>query len=662
MFNQYNPYIGNINDNNSDYFSKKIHSKSISMNYSNYLTKNNSPSKNYLDGRDTMINKNLSDLNQYSFAKTSKNSSRNTYSFENEMNNKNITSSHSNNNIVNNSPNQESFIKKLNFKTKNLNLNVKTLNMNLEIKKFNKEETGINNFSPIINNFKSTYSKNKLNNLRSQLTEIIATNNSKHDDSSIISLFDNTQGTSTETSIRNNNQNKKNNNKKFIDIKNLVRNNYNYNSVKKNNIKKEKNKDKNDLTTKLFNVLKNNFIGVNKTSNDNSTNIYNQNNNIKVDKPKSKSKSKSKSKLKHKNKTPSCANSNKNNKHLFKKEKYLRKNDDNYLDNKNNITTATFKDKKNSRQIKQNINENENFFSFSKISCLSNHQYTEANSVENISAISTKKNNVEDTNNFTNDENELKLKELKIKYENLLIKQNNLENENKNYLKEMEKLKEKQNDLQEENQFLNKIVISLKNMVNCIILTYQRKIVEFSKIFENSKNKYEIENKKLIDYIKKIKIQINIHSLYELEMNKKTKIITSEILQENKMLRLLNIESYKFLGKKLQNKNRFVKSEKDESKGKHSNKISRVNKFYDEVKHNRSDTAKQKKEGENFSSEKSSKNKKKINGNESNNCDEFIISANKDSKSISGFNPAKKSNYINKCLKKLRYKKMKDKK
>jgi hypothetical protein len=289
-------------------------------------------------------------------------------------------------------------------------------------------------------------------------------------------------------------------------------------------IKKSKKKKRNELNIKLFNALKNNFIGIKLPSKDNSKKINDRN-----------------------------LSSNKTNNHLLNQENNFNKTQTEKFSqeiyNKNN-------EKNINNSIVHKINDNKEFdISF-------DDKYNN-NNINNFSFINNNYIN-EEKNNFKNndDEEEIgkKYKELENKYEVLLQSYKKIKDENTNLSKEIIELKKSNTISAEENSFLNNYIISLKKIINSILTIYSQQIQKFSqnvKIF--TKNK-KMENNQMIIRIKNI---LEEFLFKELETNKKIFSITKQLVTENKILRKILITKKPNKNDFFHERNKLIDNNKD---------------------------------------------------------------------------------------------------
>ena len=510
--------------------------KSISPIYKNYIS-NKIKNKNEKNVNSLLFNESNNNYNNNhtsisnSFSKTTKNSPRNAKKSI-------IKYGKINNDLSNiqkfdtsiNSPRNQ-ILKKVNFKTKKLNLNVKTLNMNLEIKKYNNfsDTNEFNNNLSITNynnafieaeNKRNEFTKIKLNDLKNQLNEIItpkdknSSNIIRNNSTNIFSLK-NTYNFTNNNSFMIDNYNL-NNNISYENNINLTENDIAIENIKnkkaeKDNkkiyisrepkVKKSKKKKRNELNIKLFNALKNNFIGIKLPSKDNSKKINDRN-----------------------------LSSNKTNNHLLNQ-------DNNFNKTQIEKFNKEMKDKNNEKNINNSIIHTINVNKEIEISFDDKYNNNNSNNFSFINNdINEEKNNFK--NNNEDEEIAKKYTELENKYEVLLQSYKKIKDENTNLSKEVIELKKSNTISAEENSFLNNYIISLKKIINSILSIYSQQIQKFSqnvKIF--TKNK-KIENNQMIFRIKNI---LEEFSFKELETNKKIFSIAKQLVTENKILRKILI-------------------------------------------------------------------------------------------------------------------------
>lgn len=531
--------------------------KSISPIYKNYIN-NKIKNKNEKNTNSFLFNESNNNYNNNhasisnSFSKTTKNSPRNAKKSlikYNKINNDLDNMQKFDTSI--NSP-RNPILKKVNFKAKKLNLNVKTLNMNLEIKKYNdfSDNSEFNNNLSIPNynnafieaeNKRNEFTKIKLNDLKNQLNEIITPkdkNNSniiRNNSTNIFSLK-NTYNFTNNNSFMIDNYNL-NDNISYENNCNLTENDIAIENIKNKNtekdnkkiyisrepkMKRSKKKKRNELNIKLFNALKNNFIGIKLPSKDNPKKINARN-----------------------------VSSNKTNNYLLNQDNNFNKTqiekfskEKSYKNNEKSINNS----------IVHTINDNK------EIDISFDDKYNNINS-NNFSFINNYIN--EEKNNFKNNEEEelaKKYKELENKYEVLLQSYKKIKNENTNLSKEIIDLKKSNTISTEENSFLNNYIISLKKIINSILTIYSQQIQKFSqnvKLF--SKNK-KIENNQMIIRIKNI---LEEFSFKELETNKKIFSISKQLITENKILRKILITKKPNKNDFYQERNKLIDNNKD---------------------------------------------------------------------------------------------------
>ena len=541
----------------------KLH-KGMSPIYNNYIinaakNKNNN-NINFSNNLNLYENEKENKKNQYltpnSISKTTKNSPRNIFYQYNHYNNK--YKNNNNNHQIKyettiQSP-RKTFLNKLNFKAKKLNLNVKTLNMNLEINKChnynssyyedsnlknlnnrnlsviqaNKYYNDDNSFITKDNKTKHDITKIQVNNLRNQLDKILSTKNRSR--------------SSTKNKINNNkNKEKKEIENAFIfsdensfvyDNNTLTENNKNYENrtkcillkdkkIRKNiYINKKERKKRNGLNIKLFNSLKNNFIGIklhNKKSikNENDCNF-------------------SKNKFRYRNQG--------------NRELRASKTE---IENFENDSSSIIKVPKIIKQTKMETNSIE--YEFNK----NNDKWQISNKIYNINSIRSKSNE----NNIPNDSynsnleknkkiitnksrqknyNIIKNEELENKYEVLIQSYKILKEENANLIQENKSLKKSNSFISEENAFLNNYILSIKKIIVTIISTYSKQITNLAQIVKNNviNSSSEYQNK-----MSKIKNVIYTYVSKELENKKRTNSLIAQLIQENKILRKILMNS-----------------------------------------------------------------------------------------------------------------------
>ena len=466
-----------------------------------------------------------------SLFKTTKNSPRN---------NQNIFMINSNKNDIQkfetsmNSP-RNPFLKKVNFKAEKLNLNVKTLNMNLEINKFNNCLTNTNynnnNDSKINNNFfiktdnkRNEFTKFQLDNLRNQLSEIITPNYKRND-------------------LKKNNSNKKNSNTSnsknysFILDKHNINHNISYsNNLTENEndknvgIKKYKNfvlkkNDKNkkhELNIKLFNSLKNNFIGIKLPNKDKLRKNYEI----------SRNKGKNQNEQKSKENTIINTQFDETKKEPLSNIKIKKETDHNLTES--NSTEYLFK------RIK--IKETDKINNTQKIQSqdIKNFILDDIKDYNNKSFNNTIKNSEENNTSIIKINNEEQInksyEELENKYSVLLHSYKIIKEENIRLSQNYNSLKDSNNILNDENKFLNNYIISLRKIINTIIMVYSEQINKLSKNMKIFSKNTKIENNNIIIKIKKI---LEEYYTTELQTNKKINLIIKQLINENKILRYL---------------------------------------------------------------------------------------------------------------------------
>ena len=128
-------------------------------------------------------------------------------------------------------------------------------------------------------------------------------------------------------------------------------------------------------------------------------------------------------------------------------------------------------------------------------------------------------------------------------------------------------LKESKAISSEEITFLNNYIISLKRIINTIILTYSKEIKKISNNVKNYSKNSKMENNNIIIKIKK---SLEEYSNRELQLKKKIFFLIKQLLIENKFLRYLLIN-------KKPNKNDFY-----EEKEKLINNEAKLNFNYDD--------------------------------------------------------------------------------
>ena len=528
--------------------------QSISPIYQNYIKNLSKGNNNKIDNNNmnyTNINEkeNKNKRNQYigsnSVSKTTKNSPRNIFfQYNNNYNNK-----YKNNNNINqyikyetniNSP-RKNFIKKVNFKAKKLNLNVNTLNMNLEINKFNNNNSSDNEelnikdlrnrnksvFNTTKNNnndnsfiFPENYGKNdinkiQVNNLRNQLNKILTTKNRCY-----------SCNKKNMNDVNNKNKNEVQNTYNFSNDNSFIYDNYtltenntnnknkcillNYSKIKKiTYLNKREKKKRNELNIKLFNSLKNNFIGI---------------------------------------KLPNKKIIKNENIENYSQKKYRNRNQK-YKELRESRTQIDYNEKDSSSiiKIKRNIintieNSNSIDSDFNKINDYSpiiNKKYINKNDIKNNNEINEEYKTILNNDNKFEENLNKRNEELENKYEVLLQSYTKLKNENINLIQENKSLKQKNFITSEENTFLNNYIISIKKIVSTIINTYSQQIKNLNLLVKNFTKNTQSEKNNIITKIKNI---IYNYSIDNIQTNKKIYIIMSQLLNENKILRALLIK------------------------------------------------------------------------------------------------------------------------
>ena len=531
-------------------YNKQKTQKPLQMLFPFFKNNNNIPKNNH---------NNISNINNnYLFSnnnsKTTKNSPRNNLYYYNHIykhkykNNKNTQHIKYETNI--NSP-RKSLLKKVNFKTKKLNLNVKTLNMNLEINKYNNnisdnedfdikdnnkrnvsainsvKNNNIDNSFLFQDNIKRTdITKIQVTNLRNQLNKILSAKNrsnssTKKDVNNIRIREKNEEGdnsiVSNEISFMDDNHTlteiNKNNEKrnKCILLKNK--------KIRKNScINRKERKKRNELNIKLFNSLKNNFIQIklpNKKMLRNDTIENNSKNKLRNRNQRNTELRASRTQIEEKERDSSS---------IIKLPKKIKKT----KVETNNIEYEFNKKIDNSSNLNKIYSPN-TIYNKNDENYLRNDDY-------NTIFDNSQKNEI---NKDKSKENlNTKYEELENKYEIFLQSYKALKNDNLHLTQENKSLKQKISIITEENAFLNNYIISIKKIVSTIIKTYSEQIYNLSQIVK----KIEVNSKSQSQNILiKIKNAIDKYSSQELNKNKKINLITTQLIQENKILRKILI-------------------------------------------------------------------------------------------------------------------------
>lgn len=558
---------------------------SVSPLYKNYMTNisKNINNKNetkiinsYLKEKENRNKKNLY-LNSNSVSKTTKNSPRNIFfQYNNNYYNK-YKNNNNNNHYIKyetniNSP-RKTLVKNVNFKSKKLNLNVKTLNMNLEINKYNdittnnnsdNEESNIlsinnrnisvfktkqnnrNDNSFILKEYnnqkKNDLNKIELNNLRNQLNKILSNKNR-----SLSHVKKNSNNMKNNNYNRNEIQKTCNytNDNSFIEENYILTENKNNKSKNKCILLKDKNtykklkekKRRNELNIKLFNSLKNNFIGIKlpnkkiiKNENiENYSNIHNRNRNQRNRQLRA-----SKTQIEYEDNSPSS---------IIKMPKLIKKDfsESNSIDKEINLNN-------NDSLFINKIFNTDKTKKYKKEKDETSKDYNTILSNENVNINTNIKNQIELSENK-------KYEELENKYEALFQSYKKLKDENINLIDINKSLKQKNQTISEENHFLNNYIISIKKIIASIITTYSQEIQKLTQIVKQFTKNSKFENSNIIN---KVRIAIDNYSLQELEKDKKINFILKQLLTENQFLRNLLI-------KQRNDKNYFLKEKQKQT-------------------------------------------------------------------------------------------------
>ena len=527
---------------------------------SNNIPKNNHNNISNINNNNTYVNikDNHNKKNNYLFSnnnsKTTKNSPRNNLYYYNHIynhkykNNNNIQHIKYETNI--NSP-RKSLLKKVNFKTKKLNLNVKTLNMNLAINKYNNnisdnedfdikdnnkrnvsainsvKNNNIDNSFLFQDNIKRTdITKIQVTNLRNQLNKILSAKNrsnssTKKDVNNIRIREKNEEGdnsiVSNEISFMDDNHTlteiNKNNEKrnKCILLKNK--------KIRKNSyINRKERKKRNELNIKLFNSLKNNFIQIklpNKKMLRNDTIENNSKNKLRNRNQRNTELRASRTQIEEKERDSSS---------IIKLPKKIKKT----KVETNNIEYEFNKKIDNSSNLNKIYSPN-TIYNKNDENYLINDDY-------NTIFDNSQKNEI--NKDISKENLNTKYEELENKYEVFLQSYKTLKNDNLHLTQENKSLKQKISIITEENAFLNNYIISIKKIVSTIIKTYSEQIYNLSQIVK----KIEVNSKSQSQNILiKIKNAIDKYSSQELNKNKRINLITTQLIQENKILRKILI-------------------------------------------------------------------------------------------------------------------------